>query len=154
LAGRIREEISEIEIILDRIQCGWERVKQSGDEFYLDSVALNLHSFYTALERVFELIATTIDQEKPQGENWHQELLRQMAVEIEFVRPVVISKDTRNSLDEYRGFRHIVRNVYSFNLSAVRIEPLVKKLPNLFNNIKNELEDFLNFLEMQGKDIR
>jgi hypothetical protein len=44
--------------------------------------------------------------------------------------------------------------VYSFNLSAVRIEPLVKKLPNLFNNIKNELEDFLNFLEMQGKDIR
>jgi hypothetical protein len=24
LAGRIREEISEIEIILDRIQCGWE----------------------------------------------------------------------------------------------------------------------------------
>jgi hypothetical protein len=46
-------------------------VKQSGDEFYLDSVALNLHSFYTALERVFELIATTIDQEKPQGENWH-----------------------------------------------------------------------------------
>jgi hypothetical protein len=41
-----------------------------------------------------------------------------MAVEIELVRPAVISKETRNTLDEYRGFRHIVRNVYSFNLSA------------------------------------
>ena len=29
-----------------------------------------------------------------------------------------VSKETRNTLDEYRGFRHIVRNVYSFNLSA------------------------------------
>ena len=153
LAGRIREELSEIELIIYRIQSGWERVKQTGDEFYLDSVALNLHSFYTALERVFELIATTIDQEKPQGENWHQELLRQMAVVIEFVRPAVISKDTRNSLDEYRGFRHVVRNVYSFNLSAIRIEPLVKELPNLFNTIQNELKDFLDFLEIQEKQI-
>ncbi len=153
LSGRIREELSEIKIIIDRTENGWKHVKQSGDEFYLDSVALNLHSFYTALERVFELIATTIDQGKPQGENWHQELLRQMAVEIELVRPTVISKETRNTLDEYRGFRHIVRNVYSFNLSAVRIEPLVEKLPDLFNNIKTELKSFLDFLDMQGKHM-
>jgi len=151
LAGRIREEISEIKLIIDRTQGGWERARQSGDEFYLDSVALNLHSFYTALERIFELIAITIDQVKPQGENWHQELLRQMAAEIKLVRPSVISRETRNSLDEYRGFRHVVRNVYSFNLSATKIEPLVKKLPNLFNNIQNELENFLYFLETQGK---
>lgn len=56
LASRIREEISEIRLIINRIQDGWERAKQSGDEFYLDSVALNLHSFYTAIERIFELI--------------------------------------------------------------------------------------------------
>ncbi|HOF02412.1 MAG TPA: hypothetical protein PLT58_00360 [Atribacterota bacterium] len=151
LSGRIREELSEMRIIIDRIESGWKQLMQSGDEFYLDSVALNLHSFYTALEKVFELVATTIDQGKPQGENWHQELLRQMAVDIKLVRPAVISKETRNTLDEYRGFRHIVRNVYSFNLSAARIEPLVKKLPDLFNDIKTELERFLDFLDIQGK---
>lgn len=113
-------------------------------------MALNLHSFYTALERVFELIAVTIDQTKPQGENWHQELLRQMATEIELVRPIVISRETRNSLDEYRGFRHVVRNVYSFNLSITKVEPLVRKLPNLFEEIESELEVFLNFLETLG----
>lgn len=149
LSGRIRDELSEIAAIIDRTESGWKHVQQSRDDFYLDSVALNLHSFYTVLEKIFELIATTIDQEKPQGENWHQELLRQMAIEIELVRPAVISKETRNILDEYRGFRHIVRNVYSFNLSATRIEPLVANLRDLFNNIKREMDGFLRFLEMQ-----
>ena len=107
LLGRIRDEILDIKSIVGRAQIAWERAKQSGDEFYLDSVALNLHSFYTALERVFELIAVTIDQTMPQGDNWHHELLRQMAAEIKMLRPAIISKGTRNSLDEYRGFQHV-----------------------------------------------
>jgi hypothetical protein len=134
LSGRIRQELCEIAMVIDRTEIGWRHLQQSGDDFYLDSVALNLHSFYTALEKLFELIATTIDQVKPQGENWHQELLRQMAIEIELVRPAVISKETRNILDEYRGFRHIVRNVYSLTLSATRIEPLVMNLRDTFHN--------------------
>ena len=151
LAGRIREELSDIEQIVNRIDSGWERAQQSGDEFYLDGVALNLHSFYTALERIFELIASTVDRIKPQGENWHQELLRQMATEIELVRPADISRKTRDTLDEYRGFRHVVRNRYSFNLSSSKMEPLVNKLPKLVNEIQTELDHFLNFLLLTGR---
>lgn len=151
LVSRIREELSEVKKAVERAQAGWERSKRTGDEFYLDSVALNLHSFYTALERIFELIAANVDQSRPKGDNWHQELLRQMATEIELVRPLVISKETRNTLDEYRGFRHVVRNVYSFRLSSTKMAPLVNKLPKTFNRVKNELEDFLSFLETRGK---
>jgi hypothetical protein len=74
-----------------------------------------------------------------------------MATEIELVRPLVISKETRNTLDEYRGFRHVVRNVYSFRLSSTKMAPLVNKLPKTFNRVKTELEDFLSFLETRGK---
>ena len=90
----------------------WERCKKTGDDFYLDRVALNLHSFYTAIEKIFEMIADTVDQSKPLGENWDQALLQQMASEIKLIRPPVISKITRDELDDYRGFRHVVRNVY------------------------------------------
>jgi len=152
LAGRMREELSEIVQVVNRAQAGWERAKQTGDDFYLDSVALNLHSFYTALERIFELIATNIDQTKPEGENWHQALLRQMAAEIELVRPPVISRETKNNLDEYRGFRHVVRNVYSFNLSRPKMAHLVDDLPAIFARVKTEMEDFLAFLETRGKE--
>jgi len=152
LVSRIREELSEIKQAVDRAQTGWERARRTGDEFYLDSVALNLHSFYTALERIFELIAANIDQTRPKGDNWHQELLSQMAAEIELVRPHVISRETKNILDEYRGFRHVVRNVYSFHLSSAKISPLVNKLPKTFNRVKKELEDFLSFLEIRGSE--
>jgi len=152
LVSRIREELSEIKKVVERTQAGWERSKQTGDEFYLDSVALNLHSFYTTLEKIFELIALKVDQSKPKGDNWHQELLRQMATEIVLIRPFVISKETRNTLDEYRGFRHVVRNIYSFHLSNAKIAPLVNKLPKVLNRVQNELEDFLSFLEIRSEN--
>ncbi|GFN24291.1 hypothetical protein [Thermanaeromonas sp. C210] len=152
LAGRIREEIVEIKQAVDRARNGWDRYKLTGDDFYLDSVAFNLHSFYTGLERIFELIAVNVEQSKPEGENWHQELLRQMAVEIELIRPPVISRETRISLDEYRGFRHVVRNVYTFHLSPARIEPLLDNLPRVFDRAKKEMECFLSFLEARGQE--
>jgi len=152
LVSRIRDELQEIEQIINRTQAGWEKTVETNDELYLDGVALNLHSFYTALERVFQLIAANIDQaSNANRENWHQELLRQMASEIELVRPPVISKETRDMLDEYRGFRHVVRNVYSFHLSKTKIEPLVQKLPQVFKTLKKEIEDFLLFLEIMVK---
>ncbi|NLJ80806.1 MAG: hypothetical protein GX335_07270 [Firmicutes bacterium] len=146
LKARIRTELEEMELTVGRIEKGWTFAKDTGDDFYLDSVALNLHSFYTAIEKTFELIAAEIDEAKLFGENWHQELLKQMASEIELVRPAVISKELRNVLDEYGGFRHVVRNVYSFNLSAERIGPLVQRLRETFTTLVAEMGEFLMFL--------
>lgn len=87
MASRIRDELSELQQAIERIHLGWERARRENDDLYLDSVAFNLHSLYTGLERIFELIAANIDQSKPEGENWHQESLHQMAIEIEMVRP-------------------------------------------------------------------
>lgn len=59
-----------------------EKVQSTGDLDYLGTVALNLQSFYTAVERIFIAIAKEIDTTIPKQENWHQVLLEQMAVEI------------------------------------------------------------------------
>ena len=74
LAKRIQNELPEIEHSLKRALEGIKRAKQAEDDYYLDGVALNLHSFYTGVERIFELIATTVDDMLPQGKNWHQAL--------------------------------------------------------------------------------
>jgi hypothetical protein len=123
---------------------------RSMDDYYLDGVALNLHGFYSGLERIFELIAVVLDGSKPRGENWHQVLLQQMATEHPGERPAVISQGTLGQLDEYRGFRHIVRNVYTFRFDPVKIESLVKKAPALFSQVQAELLAFAQFLEQQA----
>ncbi len=81
------------------------------EDLYLDAVALNLHNFYTGLERVLYHIAATLDEAVPESRDWHQELLKQMAEERPQIRPAVISEETRELLDEYLRFRHVVRNI-------------------------------------------
>jgi hypothetical protein len=62
-----------------------------------------------------------------------------MTVELEGLRPAVIETKTRKSLDEYRGFRHIVRNVYAFNLRPARLDELVNDAPDCLANLTADL---------------
>lgn len=150
LAARIRDELTELDRVAGRVAEGWGRALRNGDDYYLDSVALNLHGFYGGLERIFELVAATIDNTKPKGENWHQALLQQMATEVPDLRPAVISQKTLQFLDEYRGFRHVVRNVYTYNFETAKLQKLVAGLPEALAHGRAELLAFAQFLEQQG----
>jgi len=147
LAQRIFEELGELARLVERAEEGWNRAQQFSDDLYLDGVALNLHSFYSGLERLFEIIATAIDGTLPQGANWHRVLLEQMTFEVPDIRPAVISKRTCEVLDEYRGFRHVVRHIYTFQFEAVKVQRLVEKAPTVLAQVHSELLAFAIFLE-------
>ncbi|MDN3513008.1 MAG: hypothetical protein NG747_01255 [Candidatus Brocadia sp.] len=89
LAGRIAGDRKELLVLVNRVEEGWKRAKVKQDDYYLDGVALNLHGFYSGLERIFEKIASSIDEIVPSGANWHQELLNQMNTEVPGLRPAV-----------------------------------------------------------------
>jgi hypothetical protein len=61
--------------------------------------------------------------------------------------PAVISAGLKDVLDEYRGFRHVVRNVYTHHLSAEKIKALIEKLRRTFIDVEKELSIFAAFLE-------
>jgi hypothetical protein len=151
LAHRIPDDLAELERVLNRVYDGWKVGKHSRDDYHLDSVALNLHGFYSGLERIFERVAATVDGVKPKGENWHKALLQQVSNEVPGVRPAVITQETCERLEEYLGFRHIVRNVYVFKFDPNRIENLVMKVGPLFAQIREELLAFAKFLDEQEK---
>lgn len=132
LAERIRAELDEIERVLERARDEWEEARRSDDDRFLDGVALNLHGFYSGVERIFALIAESLDNSLPQGENWHALLLEQMTRVVANVRPAVISKSVCKQLDEYRGFRHIVRNVYAYHLDPLKLGKLVSATSVMF----------------------
>ncbi len=113
----------------------------------MEAAALNLHSFYSGVERVFNLIALHIDGWTPRGEAWHRELLDRMAEDIPDIRPAVISTSLVQILDEFRRFRHLVRNVYTFHLDPQRMRPLMEQLPSLWQALRTELLAFADFLE-------
>ena len=94
IAGRIRVDLQELARVVERTGRIWQQALAATDDYYVDATALNLHGFYAGLERLLEIIADGVDQAKPAGAHWHDDLLRQMAAEVPGVRPPVLSQET------------------------------------------------------------
>jgi hypothetical protein len=156
IAGRVRRELQELTQVVERTERIWQQGRsqgENGDDYYVDAVALNLHGFYAGVERLLEVIAEGIDQTKPAGANWHRELLQQLSADIPGIRPAVLSPQCRDLLDRYRGFRHVVRNVYTFNLDPEQIGLLIQQLRPTIDQVSQELLEFANLLErLAGSD--
>jgi hypothetical protein len=75
LAGRIRTGLRDITVCVERVTYLKDKALRSGDDGFWDGVALNLHGFYSGVERIFEDIARTIENSLPSGAEWHSDLL-------------------------------------------------------------------------------
>jgi hypothetical protein len=146
LVGRIEQSLEDLQTIVSRAEVLIDKYRLSLDDGYLDGVALNLHAFYSAVEKIFEDIARTIEISVPSGPDWHRDLLIQMSAEIPGTRPPVINRETRLILDEFRGFRHVVRNIYTFNLHPNRVLELTSRAHGCLSSVQGDLQKFIDFV--------
>ena len=82
LAERIRVQMPDLERLVSRATSAWRRAREEREELYVDSMALSLHSLYSGLERLFELVARHVDGQVPDEETWHRTLLPQVAADV------------------------------------------------------------------------
>jgi hypothetical protein len=153
LVTRIHQELSDLERVVARAERAVEAARQrpKDQDLYIDSAALNLHDFYTGLERIFQQIGATVDGEIPAGSGWHQQLLQQMERDLPDLRPPVLSAKSVAMLDEFLRFRHVLRNIYAFQFDPERVTRLVLQARSAWVEIKKELLAFASFLEQIGK---
>ncbi len=149
LAVRIRTELEDLDRGVRRAERAWQSAQRAGgdQDMFVDSAALNLHGFYAGVERLFEAAAVQLDSSLPKGEAWHRDLLDQMTLDLPGLRPPIISPVVSQGLDEYRRFRHVVRNVYADSLDPQRVGELVERLAPLWAQLRSELSSFADFLE-------
>ena len=125
LRKKISEELIKLEELVNRVNRLLLLIQQNDDPIYLDGLmsglALYVQNFYTGVERVFALIAKQMDGVTPSSADWHIQLLGQLLVPVPNVRPAIISQDTYEQLNEFRGFRHVSRNLYAYDLDHQRI---------------------------------
>lgn len=146
LIGQINRDLADLEQIADNTESLMGKVQATGDLDYLGTVALNLHGFYSGAERIFREVALQMDKALPEGADWHRRLLRQMSAEVINIRPPVLSNATLKSLNELCAFRHVVRNVYTFDLIPSRVEELATELPQCLALLRLDLQQFCLFL--------
>jgi uncharacterized protein YutE (UPF0331/DUF86 family) len=143
LVAEINDELTKLEKLANRLATQQGRVD---DEEISESAALRLHNFYTGCERIFKLIATEVNGVLSQSLDWHKRLLNQVALEVAGIRPAVISAETRRDLEALLNFRHVVRNIYAFELKPERVEELVKLTIALYPKFAKEIGIFTAFL--------
>lgn len=69
-----------------------------------------------------------------------------MTLEINSVRPAIISKSLFFLLDDLRGFRHVFRYVYQNHLDVQKMQLVNSKVPEIGSLFKKEHADFINYL--------
>jgi len=114
-------------------------------ELFYESLALKLHNFYTGCERIFQLIASELNGALPSGYDWHKRLLNRMSVVHEGYPPL-LTPDTARLLEEYLAFRHVVRNIYGFELDPQRLQALAVNYPVVWHQVESQMRDFVNWL--------
>ena len=144
LVAEIKDELSKVEILAQKLTSPKNR---TDEEEVMESAALRLYNFYTGCERIFKLIVTEVNGSISHELDWHKRLLTQVSLEIDGIRPAVISLQTRKDLEELLRFRHVVRNIYGFELDANRIENLMDLATGIYPSFKTEIEKFVTFLK-------
>lgn len=153
LRERIEAELVDVERAAGKAAQAYKQARQSEDQrtFFLDSVAINLHSFYNGVERMFELLARELDGGLPSGPAWHRDLLAQMTLKVEGVRPAVIRTETASRLEEYLRFRHLVRNLYTWSFEQDKLAGLVEGLQPLLVDLRADLTTLGRYLEAASR---
>ena len=110
-----RQAIEHIYAVLDRYQgITW-------NEEQTIVVAYHLHNLYNAFEDVFQRVAEAFENQLSDRTQWHAQLLRRMALDIEGIRPRLLSAEAFDCLDELRRFRHVFRSAYGVSLDPRRL---------------------------------
>jgi hypothetical protein len=153
LAEDISAELVKIrsESQIRRVQTELEKDPARAD-LLNENFALKLHNFYTGCERVFQLVATELNGGLPSGSDWHRRLLNRMQAERQG-RPAVISGGMAVKLQEYLGFRHVVRSLYGYELDPDRIAKLVNLYPEVWHQFEQEIEIFIQWLEALATNL-
>ena len=147
LQQELTRELRDLKICLTEIDKNTHFLQNTTDADYqkllAKAIALDIHGFYSGVERIFEQIAKQIDRNPPaKSEQWHKNLLQQMSVAIPQVRDAVISPSNLANLDEFRRFRHVIRSHYAYKLDTDKILDLAIKLPHCYKLLKQDLEQF------------
>ena len=143
LEAGLRARVRDIRRIGSRIEKRLGTFAHSAEG--VDSMGYQLHNLYGAFEQLFEEVARFFENQI-EGIQYHAELIRRMQLEIEGIRPALLSTETASDLDELRRFRHLFRHAYTADLDSDKVAALAAKVVCIQRDFTQDFERFLALL--------
>lgn len=141
LLERAQELDTKLEGYLTQASSG-----QALPEPLLITLAYLLSVLYSCFEDQFQKIARVFENRITNPASWHRELLERMGIEVEGIRPRVLSRESLRLLNEFRGFRHVFRSSYLFELDEERLRLLLRRWQQGKVQVWQDMQSFLEAL--------
>jgi len=149
LCADVRDELAKI-ARLERLFASAEvhlaLPAEAVSDYDRGAIGYLLHNFYNGCENIFRAIAAFFENDLGAG-TWHADLLRRMRLEIPGYRPAVIDAELYRLLDDFRGFRHVFRNCYSFELDWERERLVASRFRRAAMLLHVQVNGFLGQIE-------
>jgi hypothetical protein len=154
IASDIHAELKKIAELEQQIKAVRLQMPENPDltTIFYESLALKLHNFYTGCERIFQIVATDLNGGLPTSFNWHRRLLDRMAIPHPD-RPALLSPKTAQRLEEYLAFRHVVRNIYGFELKPERLDKLIADYAEVWQQFHQDIQMFIEWLNQLADQL-
>ena len=150
---RIEDEMNSLKITVDTLNRALAEMAEVSEIFVAPALASYVVDFYTGCERISERVAVYLDGGVPRTENWHLELLKQMAEPGGCDRPPLWSGALLLDLSEYRKFRHLRQHNYDIKLKSERVIALAQQVLPVYEQIKLAIDDFFRWLDEKGEGV-
>ena len=136
---QLREDFVSVEPLL---------AQDPSDVPFYDRAAVGyyLHSFYNGCETIFRAVARFFENDLS-ANSWHADLLKRMRLEVNGYRPAVIDDELYTLLNDFRGFRHVFRHSYTFELDWERERLVASRLTRTAALLDAQVEAFLAKLD-------
>ena len=106
-----------------------------------------LHDYYSAVEKIASHVCRATGEGMPKGDDWHYQLIFNMSLELNGLRPRLFSVELLNLLNEFKGFSHVFRNVYGINIDSKKEIVLLKKLSKTSKLLRKDIAAFLSIMD-------
>jgi predicted nucleotidyltransferase len=144
------DELAALEKSEAALKSAVEVAQTIPEEFAMRALATYINDLYLRIERISERVAVSFDGGLPQGANWHQALLWQVADATE-TRPALWSGSLLLSIDEYRKFRHVVHHKYGDQLKPEVVMALADLAPETLVKMQQAIALFTEWLIQQAQ---
>jgi hypothetical protein len=143
LKSRMNRDVEMVEQLFEKLDTSYKRYKEQSEYAFLVESGFYMSRIYTGFERMFKNIATAFENTV----DGMKSLLDRMALDIENIRPAVISDNCRRHLDELRTFRHFFRHTYDMDLEDEKFSVVANAAGQLKASFTKDIQLFLQFID-------
>ncbi|MEW6379029.1 MAG: hypothetical protein AB1611_05420 [bacterium] len=146
LKSEMERDYKRLNILFDKFEKSYSEFLGREEYSKLVESAFYVNQIYSGFENIFKNIAGTFEN-TIEKDYWHKSLLERISLDIQGIRPALVSEESYQCLNELRAFRHFFHHAYGADIDKEKFKIVADKVYRIKGLFGREIERFSAFLD-------